>query len=344
MTETNENLGETETSWQLVGLEVAGHTLGVSVTAVALLWLAMPIETALPLLGHVSGDSRLMQMNIAEVGIHVGLALALWGLIVFLYSRFKKVKEVKTVKLQQTGAVLAETIVVLPVMLLLIFGLAQVAVNNIAGMLANVAAYEGARNAWVWAPEVGRGRGNSAINTSDVDERGKIAAALVMTPVAPGDYRNIPGGESDEFENVREVMLKGQFPIVGGAMPGISSLISGAGALNNQEMRFSKALDESSMMMRSIQKFSFAYASVEIASATVDDSTREVEFELEYLHHQAFPVVGLIFGERLYTHEAPNNRPGRYLRIKRKVRLPVQKCPTPSGWGTDECPPNNTVP
>lgn len=342
MTDTKDTAGATDPSAVTVALKATGHLLGIAVTAVALLLLAMPFGHALPVLGHIFTDNALVELTITEGAIHLGLATSLWVAFVVLFHQFSKVKEVKTVKLRESGAVLTETIVVLPVMLLIIFGLAQVAVNNIAGMLANVAAYEGARSAWVWAPEINEGRGDDTIDASDVDERSKIAAALVMTPVAPGDYRQWSSGGSTEFENVREAIFKGQYPIVGSSIPNIGGLIStGSGLASNNELRFSKALDESTMRMRTLKKFTHSYSAVDTASADVQNE--EIVFDLTYYHYQGFPIVGVGFGERLYTTNAPGNRPGYYLKIERRVKLPMRKCDTQ--WGSSKlCPPNPTVP
>jgi hypothetical protein len=322
-----------------------GHALGVGLTAAGLLLLAVPFETVLPYIGFITADAQLVDRTLFEAGVHLGLAAAIWTLMVLIYRQFTKTREVKVVRLTSAGAVLAETIIVLPVMLLIIFGLAQVATNNIAGMLANVAAFQGARTAWVWQGEIGTNRGDTAIDAGDVKERARIASALVMTPVAPGGYRQINTGQSQEFKNVREAIFAGQFMIGGSLAGSASSAYSALGAAQSQEMRMSKALDEASFIRRTYMKFSHAYDSVNVSDINVDTSSNEITFTLEYLHQQAFPVVGVIFGERLYTHNAPSNRPGRYLRIKRNVTLPMRVCDTDfSSPSQSKCPANDTWP
>jgi hypothetical protein len=338
VTDTNDQVGANDPSVGVIALKTAGHLLGIAVIATALIALAMPIRALLPFLGEIVAHHKFAELTGVEFAIHFGLATVMWLAAVFLYHQFTRIKEVKTVKLQeQAGAVLAETIVVLPVMLLIIFGLAQVAVNNIAGMLANVAAYEGARSAWVWAPEINEGRMDGGIDTAAVDERAKIAAALVMTPVAPGDYRQQGlTGFSDEFKNVRKAMFVGQFPV--GAAPPVSSALSTGG---NLELRFSKALDESSFTERTAKKLTHAYMSVSKADAQVQNE--EMVFDFEYLHYQGFPIVGLFLGERVITTSAPGGRAGYYSRIKRKVKFPMRKCDTQ--WSSTKlCPPNPNTP
>lgn len=322
-----------------------GHALGVGLTAAALLLLAVPFDAVLPTIGFIAADTQLVEQTIFEAGVHVGLSAVVWGLMALMYKQFRRAKKVKVVRLTTAGAVLAETIIVLPVLLFVVFGLAQLATNNIAGMLANVAAYQGARTAWVWHGEVGTSRGDRAIDAGDVEERARIASALVMTPVAPGGYRQVNSGQSEEFRNVREAVFAGQFMVGGGLAASASGLYSAMGATQDQDMRMSKALDESSFIERSYMKLSHAYDSVSVYDVTVDPGTNEVTYAFEYLHHQAFPVVGVIFGERLYTHDAPSSRPGRYLRIEREVVLPIRDCDTEfSSPSQSKCPANDTWP
>ena len=222
------------------------------------------------------------------------------------------------------GTVLTEFLIILPVFLLLTFGMAQLAINNMAGMLANVAVYEAARAVWIWQPEVDTGRA-----TADPVDRARIAASQVMTPVAPGNFMVIPTGLSAEFRASRNALMLSQIPFGGSIPSGLTDLGAGAGSISLQsaekDLSMSKALDTSTFLSRSLTKYTHAYlaTNVEVINGS------EIGATLTYQHNQVMPLVGIIFGKKSgglfgVNFDAPGMRSGYYATYQRSYAIKAQ--------------------
>lgn len=223
-----------------------------------------------------------------------------------------------------TGSVMTETLVIMPLFLLLAFGMGQLALNNVAAILGNVAVYQAARTAWIWMPEEQVDQKRQGIEEGTAVEKARVAAAMVMLPAAPGDYffGELEGENTAFAEKARLVAAASHVPggglitdAVGDDINQIADFFSQgtAGAFSNplDYLSFSTALDQSNFITRTLKKFSLAYNSTTIE---IDEETHEVT--MTYLHFQGMPYVGRVFGEKMYF-DGPTFRPGYYAKIER---------------------------
>ncbi|MFW5965989.1 MAG: TadE family protein [Persicimonas sp.] len=267
----------------------------------------------------------------SEVLLHLGLSAALWTLSVLLFKVARgKRKPVKKVLALRTGSVITETLIIMPFFLLLTFGIAQLALNNMAGLLANTAVFQAGRTAWLWSSEADANR--RGVNDSKVEELARVQASAVLTPVAPGEFMQAPLGASDEFKDMRGILLGSQMPALSqdtGAMarPAANAYLLGgdaATAQSGQDSSFIRAFGLSNFRERTVKKFTFAYQATEVE---VERQGEQVQTELTYRHHQAMPMVGSIFADNSILQVA--GRQGYYAPIERSFSMEAQIPPNP---------------
>jgi hypothetical protein len=292
--------------------------MGVSFVALA---------TLVPFLHH--GAVELAQIRFANTGelpafelaIHIALATSMWLLIASLFGT-RRSRMNRQLRLP-TGTAMTETLIALPVCLLLIFGIGQMAVNNIAGIFADLAAFQSGRAVWVWYPEWQAGRADT--DRGQVEEMARIQAAAVLVPVAPGDFA-VDAGTGDAPNVARALgMLYGRHNDAGGSDVGRASYDEAAMHVRSagdggSSGRFSRALDESTFKTRTARKFAAAFSASEVELL---DRANEVGVRLTYNHLNVFPLVGAVFGQRA-EH---GGRGGYYAPIVREFTLPTQVTP-----------------
>lgn len=301
------------------------HATGTAAIAVLFALVLAPSQYTFQLLDHVRMVPELWDQSLIRIALHFGLSACVWALACITFLLFKarvKAQPKRVVKLSR-GSVMAETIIVLPVWMLLVFGLAQLTVNNIAGVLMNVAVYEAARSAWVWEGEAGNRAG---VNSGMVNENARLAAALVMTPVAPGGFVGDPR-LSGRAEKMRLALALTHVPLVGGAigqnLPGdVQNLLGTVASLdltiptrNNQSVM--RALDSDPFIIRTVKKFTHAYHSTSVA---VSQSDGDTVVKVTYKHFIAMPIMGPVFGEKVGILDAlstESKRPGYYTTFER---------------------------
>lgn len=306
-------------AWSIV------HVLGVSVVLLVLVMLTMPIATA-KMAAHVTWQiPELRELATLDGLIVLGLAMCLWalGVITFELLRRRRRFDSKLALKRARGTAITETLIILPPFLLLTFGLSQVSVNFIAGMLANVAAYQAGRSAWLWQPEQGKTRVNASVTESDVTERARIAAALVMTPSAPGMYSMLGFSSSDKANRMCSAMMWSFMPVPMGA--NIANVIANN---FNGESSIGQALDSTSFFERSAAKCMFAYQ----ATTAEIKTGGGIGANIKYKQFQAFPFVNRYFGQP----DRVGVRMGYYVEIEREYVLPAQR------WAARTEMPNNS--
>jgi|SRR5690554_450822 len=309
-----------------LGVRCLPHLLGVSLVGVLLL---------VPFLNRVAFDaivSSAQQTGFfgliwVDLALYMGLAACLWAMVVILFEvvTSRRAPVQKTLRLRR-GSVMTETLIIMPVFLLLTFGIAQLAINNVAGLLANTAAFQAGRTAWLWTSEADVQR--SGVTSEMVRELTRVQAAAVLTPVAPGEFVQDASGGSQQFKQMRGILIGSQlfsFSSDTGnlGMNQANLLMAGDNMLSfsGRDSSFSRALDNSSWKQRTARKFTFAYHATEV---NIVENGGEVGVKLTYLHHQAFPLVGRIFGDPHFNIGA---RKGFYAEIKREFTLPKQREP-----------------
>ncbi len=307
--------------------QIGAHLSMTLLLASLIAWAIVPMNSLQVLFDYSARVPDIRNMNITQLLIQFGLAACIWAMCVIFYKLVALHRAAPAAQRLRVarGTILTEFLIILPVFLLLTFGMAQLAINNMAGMLANVAVYEAARAVWIWQPEV-----DSERVEADPVDRARIAAAQVMTPVAPGNFTIIPTGLSDEFKASRKALILSQIPLGGSLPSGLSDLGIGLGSINLQaatEKNFSmaKALDKSTFLLRSVSKYTHAYLATDIEIINGDD----IGATLSYQHNQTMPLVGYIFGKKSsgvagVSLNAPGMRSGYYSTFKRSYALKAQ--------------------
>lgn len=320
-------MNDTKSTWLrwIVGWATTAihHTAAVAVYAFVLAYVITPSTLAWKSFRAAATIDELRDMSLTGGLIHVGLAACLWAMtyIVFSLVRLRRKQRKLQVVRARRGSVMTETIVILPVWMLLVFGLLQLAVNNVGGILANVAVYEAARSAWVWKGEAGK-RAN--VNDAMVTDRARIAAALVMAPVAVGDFVANPILPTSATK-MRNALALAHVPLssaVAGALPAVAQdLLGAAGSLYDSALLATRenqsvwrALDGDLFIVRSLKKFTFAYHCTKVQ---VSETNGETQVKLTYKHQIAMPAMGPVFGKFNYIPTDTGLRFGYYTTYKR---------------------------
>ncbi|TXD34677.1 hypothetical protein FRC96_13780 [Lujinxingia vulgaris] len=310
--------------WIEASVASLGHVAATGMVAlVGLVWVVGP--------GHLRA---LLEVELAQgwaasrwlgpVAGHLALSALVWATLVVagraLQGFGARQRSPRLVRAR--GAVATETLIVMPVLLLLVFGLAQLAVVNIAGMLANYAAVQAGRAVWVWHPETQPLNDQSArrgVTDAMVIDHARAQAAAALAPVAPGDHQMSGGEGSAVLERMRGMMMASQVE----SPPNDSGRMvqeAGFDAATNEDAAFWRALDGSSFPERTSRKITFAYLATEVEVVTRGE---DVGASLTYQHYVAFPLVGAIFGEQ----SSVGGRSGNFSTITREFLLPAQVQP-----------------
>jgi hypothetical protein len=303
-------------------LALLGHLAGVAIVSILVTTVFFSPDFAFAILGRAMGDADLREMSVPLLALHVGLSACIWafGFIVFLWGR-ERARETRdatrrTVKLAR-GSVMTETLVVLPVFFVLVFGMSQMVINNMTGILANVAVSEGARSAWVWQPEIGAGRGN--VTAANALDRSRLAVAMVMTAVAPGDAgADSPILATTNAGLMRDALVASHAGILASAAPagtGLAAWTLGTGltmdplVYTRGQQTVWRALDGGPFVTRTAKKFTHAYHSTNVTLNTANGRTG---ITMRYRHHIAMPLMGPMFGTFRAFPGGGSLRPGYY--------------------------------
>ncbi len=313
------NKPATANAWAWLWMGVA-HAVAVVCVAILMALVVFPVATLEALIRAHATVPQLMERSLPAFALHMGLSACLWALVVIVFQLWRRPRPKLVRALGRRGSVMAETLIVLPLFLFLTFGMAQLAVNNMGGILANVAVYQAARAAWLWKPEVGVQRVSHKMTDKEVKDRARIAAAEVMTPVAPGAYLSNPTG-SDAFKKTRFALAAGQVPM-GGALGGAGSLLATVGSVSpklatRNNLSLTTALGTSSFLRRSLLKFTHAY---EATSVKITQKNKRVGVKLTYQLHEVMPVANHVFGK----FKKVGWRLGYFLTIKREYTFRQQ--------------------
>jgi hypothetical protein len=277
-----------------------GHVVGVSVLSVASLVLFLG-EHGSAAATEAIGHQAFVDTIWFGVAVHVGLAACAWAMLVIAWKLVTGERDETTVVrvMNRRGSVMTETIIVLPVFLMIFFGLAQLAIVNVAGILTNVAAFQAARAAWVWQPEAEVNRRGT--NPEMVRQKARLQAAAVLAPAAPGSYSQDP--LYDDPARMRGAFY-GFFQTSAGADTGHEAMGHAAGESfeeeNNYEHRgtsLGRALDESSFPSRTSAKFTTAWHATQVEIIEEDDKIGAL---VTYRQICVVPMVARIFGRPMH--------------------------------------------
>lgn len=312
-------------SWRLVV-----HTMGV-LTVSAL--TAMPFFDVARVQLLWASFAEGLHPDYLAILFHVALSACVWSLIMItiMWGRARKADARKIIRVAR-GTALTEFLIILVPFLLLTSGIAQLAMVNVTGMLADLAVFQAARVAWVWQPEVAAGR--ASVTNGMVKDRARTIASMVLAPTAPNDYkvgRMTPPGSTNDYRRARAVstaafMTNGINGTTAYAFSGGSEALEEGGAfgLNVEEasaenLSFYRAFDVSSFQHRAARKMTFAEWGLWDDFTVLTGERTGVEFT--YRYNIIFPWFGYIWGQ-------PNEigmRAGYYTPIKRKHTFKSQR-------------------
>lgn len=335
-----------------------GHLVGVALIAAAILCLTLSsVGGAVELVRASLEIEQIRGQAIEQLGGLVALSAALWALLVWGWRagqrRLEAQRGRRRVRLSR-GAIITETLVSMPPFFLLTFGLAQLSINMVGGMLANIAGYQASRAIWLWQPEEASGR--MGTGEGEAIMRARIAAALVMTPVTPGDYQMLghifsnAGGLPDQADAMRRGMSL-TTAALSAAGQATGSSLGGLGGLNDLAVEaqsfgtsgtltFFDALGSSNFQMRGLRKFTRAFT---CAQVEIQEEGDQVGASLTFHHYQGMPFVGPIMaGNGMFrTPDTPSdangNQSGYYLKYRRAYMFRKQMAQP------NRAPPDNSV-
>ena len=300
---------------------------------------AVAVVTALLLLGTghlqwLAGAHRNqgdLAMLLEPLAVHLGLSGVLWTVVALTLGGLLRRRRQPARHLRPSaGTAVTETLVVMPVLLLLILGTAQLAVNNIAGMLFNYGTSQAVRAAWVWQPEVEPlhgGEGRMGVDEAWVEEMVRLRVAAAMTPVAPSNFASNRDIQSEQFKQLRAIFLSMQMvspPDDAGRVT-----LGDAHHLDDfataDELHFKNALDGGSFPRRTVRKLTSAYEAVDEVVIISDffDEDPIVTVEITYLHQITFPLVGGVFGEPATVGQVQSS----FLRMEQSFTYRAQRAP-----------------
>mgnify|MGYP006286610489 CR=1 FL=1 len=315
-----------------------GHLLGVSTLS---LLLALPLVDRATLELYLAAlQQPQFSADWSAIGLHFGLAACCWGLLAvgFHHFRSRRADESnKRVVRAARGSVMLETLIVMIPFLLLTSGLAQLSLRNVAGLLCDLALYQGARTAWVWEPESGvtntRAPDGTPISPTDVQDRARLASAAVLAPTAPSTYRVPDQTPTPALRNLRGVMhatFAGRAGFDAGSddITEARNTLGSGGAASNERTSLATSFDDNSFPARAARKLTFAYLSLQNYQVVYDTQNGNdvVSVSFDYQFNVVIPFFAYIFGNQqgnqfgqgyLTAAQAPGGREGWYVRIPR---------------------------
>lgn len=316
---------------------LVGHGLGVAGVFVAIFVVLAGTDRVTRLI-EVFGVPGFASQALPSVAIHLGVAAVIWAVLYGIGRRLlaRDDQNRRLVRLGR-GTVMVETLIVFPILMMLILGLAQLAINSAASVLSQLATYESARTVWLWHPE----RDRFDIEEEDIAHKGRIQAAAVLTPVALSygtDKYNTPnqGTPEERFSQLRGAFVAGQFGWTGETgrdrAADVSLQAEEAYGEAMEVHSLTGALDGTDYAARSALKFNGAYATTEVEVIEDDDNDEDehrIGARLQYHHYQNIPWVGRFFGDHSEDGQADSDRPGNYSTYTNAFTLPSQPTPHP---------------
>lgn len=307
----------------------AGHLIGTLCLAAILAYPLVSTQTLELYLGAWN-DPRFSPAW-DSLALHLTLAATGWALLVagfgLIRQRLRNRSKSDRVVRAKRGSVMLETLIVILPFLLLTSGLAQLALRNVAGVLADLALYQGTRTAWVWEPDfqLNNGRGDENVDEDMVRRRAQLASAAVFAPSAPSSFQIRGGNVPQEVLDLRGTMFA---TFADAADDGAGSTgrgnadrtIGSRDAADGENLSFARAFDDSAFQDRASRKLTFAYIAFD--NYEVDLQGDRVFVSFRYKFNVVFPWFAHIFGGG-YDSSGPTGqgrRPGWYTTIERRPR------------------------
>lgn len=306
-------------------VSVAVHTFAVLVISALTAWMVLDTQSIQSYVEAISGN--VVALDWAGLALHVGLAACFWAMIVIMFKLVtdKETKRHRRVLKKSIGTVATETLIIIPPFLLLTSGMSQLTMLNIAGMLSDYAAFQGARAVMLWQPEeqINRFPVSSSCDMNADNStctRARTAVAFALAPSAPSNFQlsfSQPNPSAQSFKRARGVMVAGFSGGTGASGYGkgnraITFNRGQRGSMRN--VTYTEAFDTHRFSVRAARKASNAYMSLDTFSITRGGN---VGVDFTYKYQLVFPWFGAIFGKRAGTGTY-------YSPIRRTYSLPAQ--------------------
>lgn len=325
--------GDRTSRWPawLVGLGHAVVVLGLAAASVGW-WSSAALRSSAM---RCLDDGAVVWATFGRLSLHVSLVAVGWGIGSGVLRTMCAIWRPRTspslggrehVAASSSGTVVVETLVVLPVALTLIAGLMQLAVNNMAALTANFAAYEASRTVWIWEGERGAS-GGGEIDEETLARYARVQAASILAPVAPGSFHFPEPGLPGRAEKARRMFLAANLPVpfhdsgASVADPGhVYTRLEGRHG-SPTHVTAVRALDPNTMPVKTARKFTWAFHATSVELEGIDeprdlqDRSADVSVTLAYQHLCAFPFVGALFGDA----KSIRGREGYYATFEKTV-------------------------
>ena len=311
--------------WSLV-LSGSAHLVGVLTLALVSLWWEFRGVSADLLLWAEARGYSFGEQNAMELAFHVAMCALAWFFGAFVVHHGRQARRIKRVRLARArrGSVMVETLIALPVMLVLICGLVQMTLLNIAAIMTDLAAIQAGRTAYVWHGETllpqERSDGYSIPDQGDVRERARIVASGVLASIAPGTFSS--GCSSSSAFNSYMAGITSVSSLSGAVAGNMGAAVglSGKRATRNNRT-LSESFDKLSFDVRGMRKLATAYCMTSIEYEVGDTLSTTVT----YNHKLTVPITGFAFSttfvglgeratqiQRTYVLPAPGIEPNPY--------------------------------
>lgn len=217
------------------------------------------------------------------------------------------------------GQVMVETLIVIPVYLLVMLGSMQLALTSIAGLLTTLGAYQAGRAAAIWMPETtSTGNRRSDVTQALAKDKVRVAAASVIAPSVNSGF--LSGCSAADSSDTLELKIEALTILP----PGLSIAGEVPAVMGNRaNLTVYGAFDATSMRTRMSRKLKFAYCALEEPEVTVDGDY--IQTRIVFNNHVAMPIVERVFG----SWDTVGDRSGYFRQIERTYRVRAQIEPNP---------------
>lgn len=303
------------------------HVLGISLCAILLPLPWIDLQTV-SLFWESLAYEEFRAFTTTDIFLQLGLSACVWamGYIGFCLIRtaWQQRRGTRVYKVAR-GTAVVETLIVLPVFLIISLGTMQLAINNIAAVLTNLATFQAARTVFVWAGEMQGDRRGASYGT--LMSKARLQAAQALAPVAPGDYFRNPIILSPDFYKARAGMLGQQLPLAASDQGAIAMPLTFLADLEDPDailmsgekrnLSLTRSLDKTSFRVRSVRKLTWAYNATTVIPFAVVGRSGVI---VRYSHNIAMPMMTQVFG----TQATVAGRTGYYMSITRQFNYGSQ--------------------
>ena len=309
------------TTWRVWTWRALAHAVGTLVVLSALAWWSGIMGSQD--LSALWMDAQVRAQSWQDLGGLVVISGLLWSSValgwhVLARRRHTSLRVVRAAR----GQVMLETLIILPVYLLVMMGSMQLALTSMAGLLTTLGSYQAGRAAAIWLPEQRISNPRRTVSEAVVKDKVRVAVVSAVAPVVASGFAS---GLSTCDAADNSTTLTHKIEAMEGALNlGIlPSLPGGRTSGDRSQLTVGGAFDEGGMKNRIGPKMRFAYCLVDEPAFSF--SGDKVTTSIVFNYQMVMPFVELAFGEFRNLH----GRSGYYSAIKRSYQVRMQIPPNP---------------